>query len=59
MTAHAGRRAQVVVAIGVALRTLHADVCSREWEASLRVVEGCRLPCRGRVADFALLREAG
>ena len=41
---HAGGGSQVVVAVGVALRALHADMRASERESRLRVIEGSRLP---------------
>lgn len=44
MAADASRAAQVVVPVGMALRARHADMRSREREASLGVIETRRLP---------------
>jgi len=44
MAANASRSRKVVVAVGMALRTRHADMRSREREASLGVIESRRLP---------------
>jgi len=41
---HAGGGSQVVIAVGMALRTLHADMRASERESRLRVIEGRRLP---------------
>ncbi len=52
-------RAQVVIPVGVALRALHLQVRPGEREGSLRMIERSRLPGRCRVANIALLRDAG
>ena len=44
MATDASRSSQVVVPVGMALRTRHADVRSREREAGLGVIERRRLP---------------
>jgi len=47
---------QIVVPVGMALRTLHADMRPRQGESRLRVIELGWLPCGRAMADFALLR---
>ena len=44
VAADASRAAQVVVPVGMALSARHADMRSREREASLGVIESRRLP---------------
>lgn len=36
---------EVVVAVGMALRALHAHVCARQRKPGFRVIELSRLPC--------------
>ena len=55
MATHAGRGADVVVPIDVALSALHLDVSPGQWETGLGMIEAGRLPCRGVVTDLALL----
>lgn len=59
MAGNAGSRREVVVAIHVTLGALHRDVGSGEGERRLGMIEGCRLPRGGGMADVALLRNAG
>ena len=59
MAADAGRVCDVVIRISVALAALQTRVSTRQWPAGRRVIERCRVPVRRRVADLALLREAG
>ena len=59
MAADAGGGAQVVVASGMALCTLHLDVGAGEWEACLGMIEVSGLPSGRGVADSALLRHPG
>jgi hypothetical protein len=59
MAADAGRVCNVVVRIGVTLAALQSGVSARQWPSGRRVIERCRIPVRGRMADLALLREAG
>jgi hypothetical protein len=59
MTARAGRVCNVVVRIDVTLAALQSRVSPRQRPAGRCVIERCRVPVRGRMADLALLREAG
>lgn len=58
MAGHACRARQVVVAVHVALPALHAHMSARERERRLGMVEGCRHPRRGRMANITGLRHA-
>lgn len=55
---HARCSRQVVVSVDVAQRALHLDVRASQRKRGLRMIERCRLPGRGGVAHFALLRNA-
>lgn len=59
VAADASRVSDVVVRIGVALAALQSRVCSRQRPAGRCVIECCRIPVRGRMANLALLRETG
>ncbi len=59
MAAYARGCAEVVVAVGVALCTLHLNVRSGEGKPRLGMVEVGGLPCGRRVAHPALLGHAG
>jgi hypothetical protein len=59
MAAYAGRVCNVVVRIDVTLAALQSRVSPRQRPSGRCVVERCRVPVRGRMADLALLREAG
>jgi len=58
VTTHATGIADVVVSVQMALRALHARVGPGQREAGLRVIEGCRHPRRGRMANITGLRHA-
>ena len=58
VTRNPGSRGQVVISVGVALRTLHLRVRTSQRECRLGVIETGRLPGGSRMADFALLRHA-
>ncbi len=53
MAAIAGCRQAGVVVVHVALRALDAGMRARERKCRLGMIEGCRHPRRGRVADLA------
>src|SRR5437588_12951537 len=53
------RAGQVVIAVHVALRALHAGMEAGQREASSRVIEGRAGPVGGAVALLASMREAG
>jgi len=61
VTAHASRirAGQVVIAIHVTLRALHAAVCSRQREAGCRMIERGACPGGGAVALLTGLRKSG
>jgi len=61
VTAHASRirAGQVVIAIHVTLRALHAAVCSRQREAGCRMIERGACPRGGAVALLTGLRKSG
>jgi len=59
MARHASGRGQVVVSVQMALSALHRDMGSGKGEGCLRVIESCRRPCCGGVADIASLRNSG
>lgn len=50
-------RQRRVVIVHVAIRTRHTRVSSSQWETRIVVIESGRCPCRGAVANVALLRE--
>lgn len=58
VTGNAGSRGQVVISVGVALRTLHLRVRTSQRKCCLGVIETGGLPGRSRMANFALLRHA-
>ena len=57
MAAYARRICDVVVRIDVTLAALQTRVSARQRPASGCVIERCRIPVRGGMADLALLRE--
>ena len=59
MAAVAGSRQAGVVVVHVALRALHAGMSASERKCRLGMVERCRHPRGGCVADFAGLRNTG
>jgi len=59
MAAVAGGRQAGVIVVHVALRALHAGVRASEWKRRLRVIECCRHPRGGGVADLTGLRDPG
>lgn len=59
MARHASGRGQVVVSVHMTLSALHRNVGSGKGESCLRVIESCRHPCCGGVADIASLRNSG
>jgi len=52
---YAGRARQVIVPIHVTQRALHLGMRPAQRKPRLRMIERCRLPSRGRMADLALL----
>ena len=59
MAAYAGRVCNVVVRVDVTLAALQSRVSPRQRPSGGRVIERCRIPVRGRMADLALLRKTG
>lgn len=59
MAAVAGRWQAGVIVVYVALRALNARVRAGEWKRRLGMIERCRHPRRGGVADLAGLRDPG